>query len=66
MFKKFSFENLHPNHKFAFLDGLLCGILITIMVKETLEERRQMKAAELERANLRDLRDFADTSSTQD
>lgn len=26
--RKFSFENLHRNHKLAYLDGLLCGLVI--------------------------------------
>lgn len=25
----FNFENLHKNKKLAFLDGLLCGVVIT-------------------------------------
>lgn len=27
----FDFEKLHPNHKFAFLDGFLCGLVIAYM-----------------------------------
>lgn len=28
-----SFENLHANHKWAFIDGLLTGVVLTLMAK---------------------------------
>lgn len=27
--RKHSFENLRPNHKWAFIDGLLCGLSVS-------------------------------------
>lgn len=30
---KFSFENLHKNKKFAFADGLLCGLFVAWIVR---------------------------------
>lgn len=29
--RKHSFENLHKNHKWAFLDGLLSGLVLALM-----------------------------------
>jgi hypothetical protein len=46
---KFNFENLHPNHKLAFLDGFLCGIFAAILgrmiYEQYLEEKRMYEAA---------------------
>ena len=44
---KFSFENLHRNHKLAYLDGLLCGIgftLIGVMLYKDWKEEREFMA----------------------
>lgn len=35
----FDFEKLHPNHKFAFLDGFLCGVVIVIIVHSAVKDR---------------------------
>ena len=39
-----AFENLHPNHKYAYLDGFLCGIVVAIIVKQYVNDYREMKA----------------------
>lgn len=39
----FDFEKLHRNHKFAYLDGLLCGIVITVMAKQFYDDYKDMK-----------------------
>jgi hypothetical protein len=48
--KNFSFENLHPNHKFAFLDGFLCGLLVAKVgydiYQDVQEDRKWKKLAE--------------------
>lgn len=43
-----SFENLHKNHKFAFLDGLLTGSLITAMVMVSVQMAHEVKALDKE------------------
>lgn len=40
------FENLHKNHKLAYLDGLLCGVVGTIMVIAYVKEYREVKRTE--------------------
>lgn len=37
---KFDFESLHPSHKAAFVDGLLCGALIVCITKPLIKEVR--------------------------
>lgn len=42
-----SFENLHPNHKFAFADGVLCGVVITLIgvaIYQEIKESREREA----------------------
>lgn len=42
---KFSFEDLHKNHKYAFADGLLTGILLTVIgmaIYKQIKEEREM------------------------
>lgn len=53
MFKLKPFEELHPNHKYAYLDGFLCGIVIAYLAKsfhndylEGQEFKRRVKEAE--------------------
>lgn len=36
---KFSFENLHRNHKWAFIDGLLCGAAIAYTAMQLRQNR---------------------------
>lgn len=38
MLKNRSFENLHKNHKWAFIDGLLTGVVLTLMAKAFRED----------------------------
>ena len=49
-----NFENLHPNHKLAYLDGVLCGVVVTLIgvaiykdYKEKRELEREMKKTEI-------------------
>jgi len=37
---KFDFETLHPNHKFAFLDGFLCGAMAAYLVYRIVEDNK--------------------------
>lgn len=54
MAKKFSFENVHKNKKLAFLDGLLTGIVSTIVVGSIIRDSRELKKFELELKDARD------------
>ena len=47
---KFNFENLHPNHKMAYLDGLLCGALIAAIGVKLYQDYREEKALKKEAA----------------
>lgn len=40
----FKFENLHKNHKLALLDGLLCGIALTVIAKQFYTEYQEARA----------------------
>jgi hypothetical protein len=40
-----NFENIHKNHKLAYLDGLLCGVALTIIVNGFVKDYREMKLA---------------------
>lgn len=47
------FEDLHPNHKYAYLDGFLCGIVVAYLAnsfytdyRESQDFKRRVKAAE--------------------
>lgn len=42
----FKFENLHKNHKLAYLDGILSGVVITIIVTGIVKEYRETKRVE--------------------
>jgi hypothetical protein len=42
MFKNRSFENVHRNHKFAFLDGLLCGVVLALMGRAFRDDLHEM------------------------
>lgn len=39
----FDFEKLHPNQTCAFIDGLLCGVVVTIMVTKAVKDYRHTK-----------------------
>lgn len=59
---KFSFENLHANHKMAFLDGFLCGITVVaigaVFYKDYLENKATREAiVEAEEAEARKMTD---------
>lgn len=42
----FDFEKLHKNHKLAYLDGVLCGIVGMIIAKQFYNDYREYKANE--------------------
>jgi len=45
--RKFSFEDLHANHKWAFADGFLCGIVFTIIGYQFYRDYRDERDLEL-------------------
>ena len=45
--RKFSFEDMHPNHKWAFLDGFLCGLVAAWCSYEFYRDYREMRSLEL-------------------
>jgi hypothetical protein len=47
MSKKFDFEAVHKNKKFAFLDGALCGSFLTVLVLGFVAARRELKEFDL-------------------
>jgi hypothetical protein len=42
----FTFENLHKTKKLAYLDGLLCGVALTIIVNGIVKEYREAERIE--------------------
>jgi hypothetical protein len=42
-----NFENLHKNHKLAYIDGLLCGIVGTVIAVQMLQEYRDNRELRL-------------------
>lgn len=43
------FENIHKNKKWAFIDGALCGVLVTVWCYGVKKTFREMKATEASR-----------------
>ena len=40
----FNFETLHKNHKYAFLDGLLCGMMLAWMANSFYKDYQEDEA----------------------
>ena len=41
--KNGSFEDLHPNHKWAFIDGLLCGVILTYFFRPRMNRNKKRR-----------------------